>query len=72
MPLYEAIRDYLEIGPRVQVLNDRLAVSGDLLEIIHEYIAEGQMNRITWIIIILISESARYLIAWANANYMVF
>jgi uncharacterized Rmd1/YagE family protein len=56
LPLYEAIRDYLEIGPRVQVLNDRLAVSGDLLEIIHEYIAEGQMNRITWIIIILISE----------------
>lgn len=56
LPLYEAIRDYLEIGPRVQVLNDRLAISGDLLEIIHEYIGEGQMNRITWIIIILIGE----------------
>ena len=56
LPLYEAIRVYLEIGPRVQVLNDRLAVSGDLLEIIHEYIDQGQMNRITWIIIILISQ----------------
>ncbi|KAG7571445.1 hypothetical protein FFLO_00628 [Filobasidium floriforme] len=54
LPLYEAIRDYLEIGPRVQVLNDRLAVSGDLLVIIHEYIDQGQMNRITWIVIILI------------------
>lgn len=30
-PLYEAIREYLEIGPRVQVLNDRLAVAGDLV-----------------------------------------
>lgn len=31
LPLYEAIRDYLEIGPRVQVLNDRLSISGDLV-----------------------------------------
>ena len=30
-PLYEAIREYLEIGPRVQVLNDRLSVAGDLV-----------------------------------------
>jgi uncharacterized Rmd1/YagE family protein len=68
-PLYEAIREYLEIGPRVQVLNDRLAVAGDLvsipkscrlallirqLEIIHEYIEERATNRINWIIIWLI------------------
>ncbi|RXK37874.1 cytoplasmic protein [Tremella mesenterica] len=53
-PLYEAIREYLEIGPRVQVLNDRLAVAGDLLEIIHEYIEERATHRITWIIIWLI------------------
>lgn len=31
LPLYEAIRDYLETGQRVQVLNDRLAVSGELV-----------------------------------------
>ncbi|WVQ93255.1 hypothetical protein IAU59_000321 [Kwoniella sp. CBS 9459] len=53
-PLYEAIHEYLEIGPRVQVLNDRLAVAGDLLEIIHEYIEERATHRITWIIIWLI------------------
>lgn len=53
-PLYEAIREYLEIGPRVQVLNDRLSVAGDLLEIIHEYIEERGTHRITWIIIWLI------------------
>lgn len=32
-PLYEAIREYLEIGPRVQVLNDRLSVAGDLVSL---------------------------------------
>ncbi|ORX39069.1 hypothetical protein BD324DRAFT_308968 [Kockovaella imperatae] len=53
-PLYEAIREYLEIGPRAQVLNDRLAVAGDLLEVIHEYIEEKATDRITWIIIWLI------------------
>ncbi len=31
LPLYEAIRDYLETGQRVQLLNDRLAVSGELV-----------------------------------------
>lgn len=57
LPLYEAIRDYLEINSRVQLLNDRLAVSGELLEIVHDYIGEGQMHNITMIIIWLIGES---------------
>jgi hypothetical protein len=38
----------------VQVLNERLAVAGNLLEIIHEYIEERATHRITWIIIWLI------------------
>ena len=29
--LYDAVRDYMEIGPRVQVLNEKLAVVGDLV-----------------------------------------
>lgn len=56
LPLYEAIRDYLEITARVQLLNDRLSVSGELLEIVHDYIGEGQMEHITMIIIWLIGE----------------
>lgn len=54
-PLYEAINQYLEIEPRVQVLNDRLAVVGDLLDIIHDYIDQRANHRITWIIILLIA-----------------
>ncbi|KAE8543511.1 hypothetical protein D1P53_000226 [Cryptococcus gattii VGV] len=57
-PLYEAVHEYLEIGPRIQVLNDRLAVAGDLLEIIHEYIEERATHRLTWIIIWLIVVAA--------------
>ena len=30
--LYDAVREYMEIGPRVQVLNEKLAVVGDLVE----------------------------------------
>jgi uncharacterized Rmd1/YagE family protein len=68
LPLYEAIRDYLEIGPRVQVLNDRLAVTGDLLGIIHDYIDQDKMHQITWIVIILISESSLRSFSRARAD----
>ena len=30
--LYDAVREYMEIGPRVHVLNEKLAVVGDLVE----------------------------------------
>lgn len=29
--LYDAVREYLEIGPRVGVLNERLSVANDLV-----------------------------------------
>lgn len=29
--LYDAVREYMEISPRVQVLNERLAVASDLV-----------------------------------------
>ncbi|CAE6424480.1 unnamed protein product [Rhizoctonia solani] len=52
--LYDATRDYFELEPRVQVLNERLGVASDLLDIIHEHLNNGAMMRITWIIIWLI------------------
>lgn len=53
-PLYNAVREYLEIGARVKVLNERCRVFLDLTEILSEGIADVKMTRITWIIIILI------------------
>lgn len=43
--LYDAIREYLEIDQRVENLNERLAVANDLLEIIHEHIANEAMSK---------------------------
>ncbi|MCJ1372732.1 hypothetical protein MMC20_003957 [Loxospora ochrophaea] len=53
-PLYHAVREYLEIKPRIQVLNERLRVFLDLAEILSDSIADNKMSRQTWIIIALI------------------
>lgn len=53
-PLHEAVREYLEIAPRIQVLNERCEVFLDLTEILSDNIADSKMMNITWIIIVLI------------------
>ena len=53
-PLYVAIREYLEIDPRIRVLNERCRVFLDLAEILSDSVADSKMSSITWIIIILI------------------
>ncbi|THH30671.1 hypothetical protein EUX98_g3525 [Antrodiella citrinella] len=52
--LYDAVREYMEIGQRVGVLNEKLAVAEDLLGAIHDHLNNNAMERITWIIIWLI------------------
>ncbi|CCU76562.1 putative sporulation protein RMD8 [Blumeria hordei DH14] len=53
-PLYTAIRDYLEIPPRIKILNERCKVFLDLAEILSNSIACTKMVFITWIVIFLI------------------
>lgn len=53
-PLYFAIREYLEITPRIKVLNERCRVFLELAEILSDSIADTKMSTITWIIIVLI------------------
>ncbi|KAL1969560.1 hypothetical protein VTN77DRAFT_8998 [Rasamsonia byssochlamydoides] len=53
-PLYIAVREYLEIKPRIQVLNERCRVFLDLTEILSDSIADNTMSHQTWIIIMLI------------------
>ena len=53
-PLYFAVREYLEIKPRIQVLNERCQVFLDLAEILSDSIADKRMSSLTWIIIVLI------------------
>lgn len=53
-PLYTGIREYLEITPRILVLNERCKVFLELAEVLSDSIADTKMSTITWIIIILI------------------
>ncbi|KAL8843844.1 MAG: hypothetical protein Q9176_001806 [Flavoplaca citrina] len=53
-PLYFAVREYLEIKPRVQALNERCRVFLDLAEILSDSISDDRSSRLTWIIIVLI------------------
>lgn len=53
-PLYEAIREYLEIDLRIKVLNERCRVFLDLAEILSDSDADAKMSYITWIVIALI------------------
>lgn len=53
-PLYSAVRDYLEIGQRVQVINDRCKVFWEFSEMIGESIDEKAGYRVTWMIILII------------------
>jgi len=56
-PLYTALTEYLEIKPRIQVLNERCRVFLDLAEVLSDYTSDNKMSRITWIIIVLIGIS---------------
>ncbi|CAI5760161.1 unnamed protein product [Candida verbasci] len=53
-PLYNAVRDYLEIDQRVQVLNDRVKVFLEFVDIVTDSMNEKNTNRITWMIIVII------------------
>ncbi len=44
-PLYSAVREYLEIKPRIQVLNERCRVFLDLAEILSDSVADKKMTR---------------------------
>lgn len=54
-PVYEASRAYLEIGQRVQLLNQRVSVLSDLLEMLKEHLTAAHGEFLEWIIIILIA-----------------
>lgn len=53
-PLYSAVRDYLEIEQRVQVLNERCKVFLEFNNIISDSINESSTTRITMMILIII------------------
>ncbi|CAH6723761.1 sporulation protein Rmd8p [[Candida] jaroonii] len=53
-PLYSAVRDYLDIDQRVQVINDRCKVFLEFSDIVNDSINEKNTSRITFMFILII------------------
>ncbi|KAL1920494.1 uncharacterized protein VTP21DRAFT_871 [Calcarisporiella thermophila] len=53
-PLYQSTRKYLEISQRVELLNQRMAVISDLLDMLKEHLTSTHGEQLEWIVIILI------------------
>lgn len=54
-PLYQAIRGYLEISQRVELLNQRVSVISDLLDMLREHLTSTHGEKLEWIVIFLIA-----------------
>ncbi|KAF8512658.1 hypothetical protein BU17DRAFT_77359 [Hysterangium stoloniferum] len=54
-PLYDAARSYLEIPQRTRVLNDRVEVLQDMLQLLKESAASRHAERLEQIVIVLIA-----------------
>jgi len=54
-PVYHYTRSYLEVDDRVSLLNSRLAVIRELLDVLNAQVADSNSTRLEWIIIWLIS-----------------
>ena len=54
-PVYQAVRSYLEMDQRVQLLTERLDVIADLLAVLKEQLTSGHGEMLEWIVIVLIA-----------------
>jgi len=54
-PVYQAARSYLEINQRLSLLNQRLDVISDLLQMLKEQMSHAQGEHLEWIVIVLIA-----------------
>ncbi|KMP05512.1 Sad1-interacting factor 2 [Coccidioides immitis RMSCC 2394] len=63
-PIYQAVRSYLEMDPRVGLLTERLEVIADLLAVLKDQLSHRHGEYLEWIVIILIA--AEILIAAIN------
>lgn len=54
-PLYQAVRGYLEISQRAELLNQRVEVIGDMLDMLKEHLNYSHSEKLEWIVIYLIT-----------------
>lgn len=70
-PLYTAVRDYLEIEQRVEVINDRCKVFLDFFDILADSLAERKMTKITKMLIVAIGLSVIVSILEIFVRYLI-
>ncbi|OIW33390.1 DUF155-domain-containing protein [Coniochaeta ligniaria NRRL 30616] len=63
-PVYQAVRGYLEMDQRVNLLTGRLEVIADLLAVLKDQLSHGHGEKLEWIVIVLIA--AEILVAIVN------
>jgi uncharacterized Rmd1/YagE family protein len=63
-PVYSAVRSYLEMDQRVELMTERLDVLGDLLAVLKDQVGTRHGEVLEWIVIILIA--AEILVAAIN------
>ncbi|RCI16913.1 hypothetical protein L249_2185 [Ophiocordyceps polyrhachis-furcata BCC 54312] len=54
-PVYQAVRSYLEMDQRVELLTERLDVIADLLAVLKDQLSHGHDEKLEWIVIVLIA-----------------
>ncbi|EMR61455.1 putative sporulation protein rmd1 protein [Eutypa lata UCREL1] len=63
-PVYQAVRSYLEMDQRVNLLTERMDVIADLLAVLKDQLSHGHGEMLEWIVIVLIA--AEILVAAIN------
>ncbi|KAH0834867.1 DUF155-domain-containing protein [Lanmaoa asiatica] len=68
-PLYEAARSYLEVPQRIDLLNTRVEVLQDMLQLLKESVSSRHAERLEQIVIALIGiEIGQYLTLWMSLD----
>ena len=63
-PLYIKSRKYLDVPKRLEVLNKKLSVIADLLDVLQNQLENEHGNRLEWIIIVLIAVEVFIQVVW--------
>ncbi|KAK1051289.1 sporulation protein rmd1 [Friedmanniomyces endolithicus] len=63
-PVYQAVRSYLEMDHRVELMQERVSVVGDLLAVLKDQLSHTHGEYLEWIVIVLIA--AKILVAAIN------
>ncbi|KAH9258706.1 hypothetical protein BASA81_003208 [Batrachochytrium salamandrivorans] len=63
-PLYKNVYRYLEVEPRIEVLNKRLSIVGELLEVLKSQQEHQHANHLEFIVVVLIAMEVVLQLVW--------